>query len=45
MMCARILKHVPRSGGAVYHASGVFFERTIAAYGRTLQSGTVAIRR
>jgi multidrug efflux pump len=38
MMCARILKHVPEERqGRFYHASGVFFERTIAAYGRTLQ--------
>ncbi|HEY6009573.1 MAG TPA: MdtB/MuxB family multidrug efflux RND transporter permease subunit [Geobacteraceae bacterium] len=38
MMCARILKHVPEEKqGRFYHASGVFFERTIAAYGRTLQ--------
>src|SRR6266496_624259 len=35
MMCARILKHVPvERQGRFYHASGVFFERTIAAYGR-----------
>ena len=38
MMCARILKHVPEERqGRFYHASGQFFERVIAAYGRTLQ--------
>ncbi|MEA5114487.1 MAG: efflux RND transporter permease subunit [Geobacteraceae bacterium] len=38
MMCARILKHVPEERqGRFYHASGVFLERLIAAYGRTLQ--------
>jgi multidrug efflux pump len=38
MMCARILKHVPEERqGRFYHASGEFFERLIAAYGRTLQ--------
>jgi multidrug efflux pump len=38
MMCARILKHVPEERqGRFYHASGQFFDRVIAAYGRTLQ--------
>ena len=34
MMCARLLKHVPEEKqGRFYHASGQFFERTIARYG------------
>ncbi|GFE58828.1 MdtB/MuxB family multidrug efflux RND transporter permease subunit [Geobacter sp. AOG1] len=38
MMCARILKHVPdERQGRFYHASGQFFERLIASYGRSLQ--------
>jgi multidrug efflux pump len=38
MMCARILKHVPEERqGRFYHASGQFFDRIIASYGRTLQ--------
>ena len=38
MMCARILKHVPEERqGKFYHASGRFFDRVIAAYGRSLQ--------
>ncbi|HXE94765.1 MAG TPA: MdtB/MuxB family multidrug efflux RND transporter permease subunit [Dongiaceae bacterium] len=38
MMCARILRHVPEERqGRFYHASGQFFDRVIAAYGRTLQ--------
>src|SRR6266571_1907848 len=38
MMCARILKHVPEERqGRFYHASRLFFARTIAAYGRTLK--------
>ncbi|MDA8428895.1 MAG: MdtB/MuxB family multidrug efflux RND transporter permease subunit [Geobacteraceae bacterium] len=38
MMCSRILKHVPEERqGRFYHASGQFFERLIAAYGRSLQ--------
>jgi multidrug efflux pump len=38
MMCARILKHVPEERqGRFYHASGQFFERMIASYGRSLQ--------
>src|SRR6185369_8532321 len=38
MMCARILKHVPEERqGRFYLASGRFFDRVIAAYGRTLQ--------
>ncbi len=37
MMCARILKHVPEEQqGRFYHASGQFFDRVIAAYGRSL---------
>jgi multidrug efflux pump len=38
MMCARILKHVPEEKqGRFYHASGRFFDRLIASYGRSLQ--------
>jgi multidrug efflux pump len=38
MMCARILKHVPEEKqGRFYHASQLYFDRIIAAYGRTLQ--------
>ncbi|HTG82039.1 MAG TPA: efflux RND transporter permease subunit, partial [Geobacteraceae bacterium] len=38
MMCARILKHVPEEKqGRFYHASGVFFDRTIALYGKSLK--------
>ena len=38
MMCARILRHVPEEKqGRFYHASQLFFDRTIAAYGRSLQ--------
>ncbi len=38
MMCARILKHVPEEKqGTFYHASQLYFDRVIAAYGRTLQ--------
>ena len=38
MMCSRILKHVPEERqGRFYHASGQFFERMIASYGRSLQ--------
>ena len=38
MMCARILKHVPEERqGRFYHASGLFFDRVIASYGRSLQ--------
>ena len=37
MMCARLLKHVPEEKqGRFYHASGRFFERVIAGYGRML---------
>ncbi|GGY12126.1 MdtB/MuxB family multidrug efflux RND transporter permease subunit [Paludibacterium paludis] len=37
MLCARFLKHVPEERqGWFYHASGRFFERVIAAYGRLL---------
>ena len=37
MMCSKILKHVPEEKqGRFYHASGVFFERVIARYGRML---------
>jgi multidrug efflux pump len=37
MMCSRLLKHVPEAQqGWFYHASGQFFERTIARYGRML---------
>jgi len=38
MMCSRLLKHVPEERqGRFYHASQRFFDRTIAAYGRSLQ--------
>jgi multidrug efflux pump len=38
MMCARILKHVPdEKQGKFYHASQLYFDRVIAAYGRTLK--------
>ena len=38
MMCSRILRHVPEERqGRFYHASGKFFERMIASYGRSLQ--------
>ncbi len=38
MMCARILKHVPEERqGRFYHASGRFFDRLIAGYGRSLK--------
>jgi multidrug efflux pump len=38
MMCARILKHVPEERqGRFYSASGRFFERLIAGYGRSLK--------
>ncbi len=38
MMCARILKHLPEERqGRFYHASGQFFDRMIATYGRSLQ--------
>ncbi|MCD5364119.1 MdtB/MuxB family multidrug efflux RND transporter permease subunit [Chromobacterium aquaticum] len=37
MMCARLLKHVPEDKqGRFYHASGQFFDRVIARYGRML---------
>ncbi|WP_114153224.1 MdtB/MuxB family multidrug efflux RND transporter permease subunit [Chromobacterium haemolyticum] len=37
MMCARLLKHVPEDKqGRFYHASGRFFDRVIARYGRML---------
>ncbi len=37
MMCAKLLHHVPEAQqGRFYHASGRFFERTIAGYGRWL---------
>jgi multidrug efflux pump len=38
MMCAKLLRHVPEEKqGRFYHASGHFFERTIAYYGRCLK--------
>ena len=50
MMCARILKHVPEEKqGRFYHASGRFFDRLIASYGRSLhwvlkhQTATLAV--
>ncbi|HEX5126730.1 MAG TPA: MdtB/MuxB family multidrug efflux RND transporter permease subunit [Rhodocyclaceae bacterium] len=37
MMCARLLRHVPEEKQSwFYHASGRFFDRTIAHYGRML---------
>ena len=37
MMCARLLKHVPdEKQGRFYHASGQFFDRVIAGYGKML---------
>ncbi|MBI3100847.1 MAG: multidrug efflux RND transporter permease subunit [Burkholderiales bacterium] len=37
MLCARLLRHTARQGhGRLYHATGRFFDRTIAAYGRLL---------
>jgi len=50
MMCARILKHVPEEKqGRFYHTSQLYFDRIIAAYGRTLkwvlqhQTATLAV--
>jgi multidrug efflux pump len=38
MMCSRLLKHVPEERqGRFFHASQRYFDRTIAAYGRSLQ--------
>ena len=38
MMCSRLLKHVPEERqGRFYHTSQRYFDRTIAAYGRSLQ--------
>jgi multidrug efflux pump len=38
MMCARLLRHIPEDRqGRFYRASQTIFDRTIAAYGRTLQ--------
>jgi multidrug efflux pump len=37
MMCSKLLRHVPEEKqGRFYHQSGLFFERTIAGYGRML---------
>ena len=37
MLCARLLKHTPEeSHGRLYQATGRFFDRTIARYGRML---------
>jgi len=37
MMCAKLLKHVPEEKqGRFYRQSGLFFERTIARYGKML---------
>jgi len=37
MLCARLLRHTPEaSHGPLYQATGRFFERTIAGYGRML---------
>ena len=50
MMCARLLRHVPvAEQGTFYRATQRLFDRTIAAYGRTLkwvlnhQGGTLAV--
>jgi len=50
MMCARILKHVPEEKqGRFYRASQLYFDRIIAAYGKTLkwvlqhQTATLAV--
>ena len=50
MMCARLLRHRPEAGqGRVYRRSQQWFDRMIAAYGRTLrwvlqhQSATLAV--
>ena len=50
MMCARLLRHRPAAGqGRFYQGSQALFDRTIAAYGRTLrrvlqhQSATLAV--
>ncbi|MDR3578628.1 MAG: MdtB/MuxB family multidrug efflux RND transporter permease subunit [Oryzomonas sp.] len=38
MMCSRLLKHVPEERqGRFFHTSQRYFDRTIAAYGRSLQ--------
>jgi multidrug efflux pump len=38
MMCAKLLRHTPEAEqGMFYRASGVFFERMIAGYGRMLR--------
>jgi multidrug efflux pump len=38
MMCAKLLRHIPEEKqGRFYHASGRFFDRTIAYYGRCLK--------
>jgi len=38
MLCARLLRHTPEeSHGRIYQATGRFFDRTIALYGRALQ--------
>lgn len=37
MMCSKLLRHVPEEKqGWFYHRSGLFFERTIARYGKML---------
>ncbi len=37
MMCSKLLKHIPEEKqGRFYHQSGLFFERTIARYGKML---------
>ena len=37
MMCAKLLRHVPpEKQGRFYHASGAFFDKMIAGYGRWL---------
>jgi multidrug efflux pump len=37
MLCARLLRHTPEeSHGSIYQATGRFFDRTIARYGRML---------
>jgi multidrug efflux pump len=37
MMCAKLLHHIPEAQqGRFYHASGLFFEKTISRYGKML---------
>ncbi|MFI4940327.1 MAG: efflux RND transporter permease subunit, partial [Burkholderiales bacterium] len=50
MMCAKLLRHIPEEKqGRFYHASGQFYERVIAGYGKWLtwvlehQTATLAV--